>query len=87
MVEPSRAAYKIIDILADNRILPAQWKFYVPIFIVQQPRPVVANARNLAEGILEGIEKYDVDIPGWKYAMFEGSEDWGMDEDWDDNMQ
>jgi len=81
-VEPTKAAYKIIDILADNRILPAQWKFYVPIFIVQQPRPVVSNARNLAEGILEGIDKYGVEIPPWKFASHEGSQDYGMDEDW-----
>lgn len=77
-----QAANKIITVLSNNQILPADWKWVLPIYIVQQPRPVVANARNLAEGILEGIEKYQVDLPSWTYASFEGSRDYLMEEDW-----
>ena len=83
-MEPDRAANKIIDILSENRILPAQWKFYIPIFIVQQPRPIVANARNLADGILEAIQKYDIHIPDYQYATYEGSKDYQLAFDWEE---
>ena len=72
-------AYKFIDLLSNNRVLPSDWKWMIPLFIVQQPLPVVANARNLADGIIEGIEKYNVQIPGHLYATYEGSEDWLID--------
>lgn len=49
------------------------------MFIVQQPIAVVANARNLADGIIEGIDKYGVQIPPHLYATYEGSEDWLID--------
>jgi len=51
----------------------------VPLFIVQQPLPVVVNARNFADGIIEGIDKYGVNIPGHLYATYEGSEEWLID--------
>jgi len=82
-VEPSRAAHKIVDILADNRILPSDWKFFIPIIIVQQARPVVANARNLADGITEAIEKYQIDLPDYMYASYEGSKDYQLELDWE----
>ena len=83
-MEPDRAAHKIVDILSDNRILPADWKWLIPIFIVQQPRPIVANARNLADGILEAIQKYDIHIPAYTYATYEGSKDYQLAFDWEE---
>jgi len=82
-MEPVRAAHKIIDILADNRILPADWKFVLPIYIVQQPRPIVANAMNLSHGILEGIIKYGIEIPDYKYAAYEGCKDYQLELDYE----
>lgn len=82
-MEPSKVSSKIVDILADNRLLPADWKFVVPILIVQQPRPIVANARNLADGIIEAIQKYNIYIPDYKYASYEGSPDYQLELDWE----
>lgn len=78
-VDYRAVSYKLIDQMSNNRVFPAQWRWMIPLFIVQQPLPVVANARNLAEGILEGIEKYGVQIPPHLYATYEGSEDWLID--------
>jgi len=75
----TRIAYKIIDILADNRILPADWKWFIPMIIVQQPLPVVMNAKNMADGILENIDKYNVQIDPYKIATYEGSKDYLLD--------
>jgi len=71
--DSTQAARKIITALADNRILPADWRFFIPIFIVQQPLPIVLNARDLAEGIDIAIEKYDIQLPEWQRATYEGS--------------
>lgn len=78
-----RVANKISDILSDNRILPAEWKWYIPMMIVQQPRPIVVNARNLADGILEAIEKYDIYIPDFTIPSFEGSNEYQLELDWE----
>ena len=53
---------KIIKILLDNRVLPSEWKYQIPIYIVQQPLPVVMNAKYLADGINEAIELYHPDV-------------------------
>lgn len=79
MSDTSAAARRIITALADNRILPADWKFFIPIFIVQQPLPLVINARNLADGIHDGIQKYNIDIPSYRLATYEGSKDYLLD--------
>lgn len=81
-MDSSRAAHKIVDTLSDNRILPADWKWLVPIIIVQQPRPIVINARNLADGILEAIEKYDIRLPDYTIASYEGCKDYQLEFDW-----
>ena len=78
-VDHRTVAYKFIDQFANNRVFPSEWKWMIPMFIVQQPLPIVANARNLADGIIEGIEKYGVQIPGHLYATYEGSEEWLID--------
>jgi hypothetical protein len=49
---------KIIKILSDNRAMPSEWKYHIPIYIVQQPIPIVMNAKYLADGINEAIELY-----------------------------
>lgn len=52
---------KIINILSDNRAMPSEWKYHIPIYIVQQPLPIVMNAKYLADGINEAIELYHPD--------------------------
>lgn len=51
-------ADKLVKLLADNRVLPSEWKYHIPILVVQQPITVVINARHLAEGINEAIDLY-----------------------------
>ena len=53
---------KIVKILADNRPLPSEWKSAIPLYIVQQPLPVVMNAKYLADGINANIELYHPDL-------------------------
>ena len=83
-MDPTKSAHKIIDVLSDNRILPADWKWLIPIFIVQQPRPIIINARNMADGILEAIEKYDIHLPDYTIASYEGSKDYQLAFDWEE---
>jgi hypothetical protein len=62
-VNTAQYAHKFIDLFAENRLLAEDWKFMIPLHIVQQPLAVVANAKNFADGINEAIELYDVHIP------------------------
>ena len=72
-------AYKLVDIFADNRVMPSEWKYQIPLFIVQQPQQVVWNARNLADGIDHNMELYDVDMPADKVAFDPYSKDYLLD--------
>lgn len=54
---------KLIDLLSDSRILMSDWKYDIPTQIVQQDLPVLANAKNLADGINYAIERYGLDLP------------------------
>ena len=75
----NKIAHKIIDILADNRVMPSEWKYAVPLFIAQQPKPIVYNAKNLADGIQYNIELYAVDIPHEKLATNPYDKDYLLD--------
>jgi hypothetical protein len=55
-------ANKFIELLSDNRVLPSEWKYHLPIHIVQQPITVVVNAYNLAQGIEDAISLYHPNI-------------------------
>lgn len=54
---------KLVNIFSDNKVMPSEWRFAVPIYIVQQPLPVVINIKNFIDGMQEHIEIYGVDIP------------------------
>ena len=56
-------AYKFIDLFAENRLFPEDWKFMIPLHIVQQPMAIVANAKNFADGIQHNIEMYGLEVP------------------------
>ena len=48
---------KLIDLLSDSRIHMSDWKYDIPTQIVQQDLPILANAKNLADGINYAIER------------------------------
>jgi len=62
-INAQKIADQIVKILSDNRVTPSEWKYAVPLFLVQNPITVVLNAKNLADGINEHIEKYHPDLP------------------------
>jgi hypothetical protein len=59
-------------------VLPSEWKYAIPLFIVQNPITVVINAKNFADGIQHNIEKYGIQIPSDKLAYDEYSVDYLM---------
>ena len=61
--DASSIGSRLSDLLSDNRILPSDWKYFIPFYIVQQPITIAINAKNLADGINEAIELYDIRIP------------------------
>ena len=69
---------RFVKILSDNRVLPSEWKYAIPLFIVQNPITVVINAKNFADGIQHNIEKYGIQIPSDKLAYNEYSVDYLM---------
>ena len=69
---------RFVKILSDNRVLPSEWKYAIPLFIVQNPITVVINAKNFADGIQHNIEKYGIQIPSDKLAYDEYSIDYLM---------
>jgi hypothetical protein len=69
---------RFVKILSDNRVLPSEWKYAIPLFIVQNPITVVINAKNFADGIQHNIEKYGIQIPSDKLAYDEYSVDYLM---------
>lgn len=70
---------RFVKILSDNRVLPSEWKYAIPLFIVQNPITVVINAKNFADGIQHNIEKYGIQIPSDKLAYDEYSTDYLME--------
>jgi hypothetical protein len=58
-----KVAQKIIELMSDNRIHLSEWKYDIPMYIVQQDLPVVANAKNLADGIEYALDRYSIDLP------------------------
>ena len=58
-----KVAQKIIELMSDNRIHLSEWKYDIPMYIVQQDLPVVANAKNLADGIEYALDRYAIDLP------------------------
>jgi hypothetical protein len=70
-INTSQYAHKFIDLCAENRLFAEDWKFMIPLHIVQQPLAVVANAKNFADGIQYNIELHGVEIPS-ELLAYEG---------------
>ena len=75
-INANKISDAIVKILSDKRVTPSEWKYAIPMFLVQQPITVVLNAKNLADGINEAIEKYHPDLPVDKLAFDEQSTDY-----------
>ena len=56
-ISSEKLANKIIDLLADSRIDPAQWRLWIPRHLGDQPELVKMNAKLLAEGIEDLVDK------------------------------
>lgn len=74
-----KIADKMTALLSDNRVLPSEWKFGVPLFIINKPLPIVYNAKNLADGINYYIEVNGLHIPPDKLAFDPYSKDYLLD--------
>lgn len=58
-----KVAQQLIKILADNRIHPDQWRYWIPQHITEENLHIIANAKNLADGINEQIEELQIGLP------------------------
>jgi hypothetical protein len=70
-INTSSYAHKFIDLFSENRLFAEDWKFMIPLHIVQQPLAVVTNAKNFADGIQYNIELHGVEIPS-ELLAYEG---------------
>ena len=55
-------ADKIVALLADGRISQAQWRLWIPRRITEHNKMIIANAKNLADGINEVIANEEIGI-------------------------
>jgi len=62
-IPANKTASKLIDLMADSRILPAQWKFDIPMHLVTGSIPVLVSAKNLADGIEYNLARYGIEVP------------------------
>lgn len=62
-ISAEKIARAIIKLLADSRISSNQWKFDIPDHITNEHMGLVANAKNLADGINYQLDRKGLDIP------------------------
>lgn len=67
-----KVAQKIIELMSDNRIHLSDWKYDIPMYIAQQDLPILANAKNLADGINYAMERYGIDLPEDMVVAYSG---------------
>jgi len=53
---------KIVELLADSRISQADWRIWIPRRLTEHNQMIIANAKNLADGINEVIENEEIEI-------------------------
>lgn len=75
-VNSRSVAAKLEKIFSDNLVLPSEWKYAVPLHIVQMPLPLVINAKNFADGLQYNVELYGVQIPPHSLAHDPYSQDY-----------
>lgn len=62
-IKSESIAEKIVELLADGRISHDQWRLWIPRHLTQQEHIVVANAKHLADGINEMMDREEIGIP------------------------
>jgi hypothetical protein len=67
-INPRQYAEKMITLFSDNRATQVDWFYMIPNHIVQQPLPLIQNAKLFADGmnaiiIEKGIIIPEPDIP------------------------
>jgi len=55
-------ADKIVALLADGRISQSEWRLWIPRQILGKNKMIIANAKNLADGINEVIENEQIGL-------------------------
>ena len=58
-----KIADKIVELLADGRISQADWRLSIPFYVTSHNKMIIANAKNLADGINQEIENKEIGIP------------------------
>ena len=48
----------LVKILSDSKVMQSEWRNTIPMLMVQTHPSIARNARELAYGILEAVEKY-----------------------------
>jgi len=56
-------ADKMITLFADNRVMQTDWNYMIPHHIIQQPLPLIANAKLFADGLNTLIVEKNIIIP------------------------
>jgi hypothetical protein len=61
-----KTADKLVKLFADGRILPYQWKFQIPEYLVMDSFNVLRNVKNFADGVNFYSELHNRVIPSEK---------------------
>lgn len=58
-----KIAIAITDLMKDNTITLADWKYNIPFYMTQNPDHILIISNNLAEGIQYQQARYGFDMP------------------------
>lgn len=58
-----KIAEKIADMMSDNRLTISDWKYVIPMYLLQEPDNVMIVSKNLADGINYQMDRHGLDIP------------------------
>ena len=58
-----KVAEKIADMMSDSRLTLSDWKFVIPMYLLQEPDNVMIVSKNLADGIDYQMDRHGLDIP------------------------
>jgi hypothetical protein len=61
--DSEKIADKLVKLFGDGTILPHDWKFNVPMYVVHHNFPILRNAKNFIDGLNYHMELYDREVP------------------------
>ena len=67
-----KIAEKIADLMSDSRITLSDWKFIIPMYLLQEPDNVMIVSKNLADGINYQMDRHGLDIPAEFVVSYNG---------------